>query len=151
MHLPMKLIVLSVGRLIRLLLVFFSSSDNFDYVKEMATEKLKNELPHYEKNNQINNIMKHATQLIFIQGKPGDYQLSKRFIDNFPNNGCVWKVSFSIPEKIRKMCDDDGAAGYFFDFTKISGEIKFSSILELEILRPDGSFVCKYFDDYIND
>lgn len=135
---------------------FFSSSDNFGYVKKMATEKLKDELPDYEKNNRINNIMKHSTQIIFTRGKPGDYESSRQFIDgfpsinNFPKNGCVWEVSFLIPEKIRKMCDDDSAAGYFFDFIKVNGEVKFSSILEQEILRPDGSFVCKYFDNYIN-
>ncbi len=82
-----------------LVIDFFSSSDNFDYVKKMATEKLKNELPHYEKINRINNIIRHSTQVMFIQGKSSDYQLSKHFMDNFPNNGCVWKISFSIPEK----------------------------------------------------
>ena len=123
----------------------------------MSSEKLKNELPYYEKNNQINNVMKHATQIIFSRGKTGDYQSSKQFIDNypninnFPNNGCVWEISFVTPEKIRKMCDDDGAAGYFFSFTKTNGEIKFSSILEMEILRPDGSYVCKGFDSYIKE
>lgn len=90
----MELIVLHVEKLIRLLLVFFSS-DNFEYVKKMAAEKLKNELPYYEKNNQINNVMKHASQIILSRGKSGDYKSSKQFIDdypninNFPNNGCV--------------------------------------------------------------
>ncbi|MFY2740048.1 hypothetical protein [Pseudocitrobacter faecalis] len=136
---------------------FYSSSDNFGYVKQMAAEKLKNELQYYEKNNQINNVMKHATQIIFSRGNPGDDQSSKQFIDNypnmnnFPNNGCVWEVSFLTPEKIRKMCDDNGASGYFFSFTKMNNEIKFSSILEMEILRPDGSYVCKGFDSYIRE
>ncbi|BAT43784.1 TPA: hypothetical protein RY409_001180 [Escherichia albertii] len=145
------------GEIDSLVTGFFSSSDNFGYVKKMATEKLKDKLPYYEENNQINNIMKHATQIIFNRGYPGDYESSKQFIDNypninnFPNNGCVWKVTFLTPEKIRKMCDDDGAAGYFFGFIKINGEIKFSSILGMEILRPDGSFVCKGFDRYMKE
>ncbi|MEB4677390.1 hypothetical protein MXL54_21760 [Enterobacteriaceae bacterium G50] len=82
------------GEIISLVTGFFSS-DNFEYVREMAAEKLKNELPYYEKNNQINNVMKHATQIILSRGKSGDYNSSKQFIDdypninNFPNNGCV--------------------------------------------------------------
>ncbi len=44
-----------------------------------------------------------------------------------------------------------GLRGIFFSFTKMNNEIKFSSILEMEILRPDGSYVCKGFDSYIRE
>ncbi len=58
-------------------------------------------------------------------------------------NICVWTVSFSLPEPMRKKCDDDGAYGYFIDFKKINGKMvlyKFSSLFDP---LSDGSLACK--------
>ncbi|HFS5791132.1 TPA: hypothetical protein ACH0S9_001736, partial [Citrobacter werkmanii] len=122
---------------------FLSTLDERDYLGVVATDKLKSELHNYEGINKIDVIMKHSTEVTFKEGKRGDYQSSKNIIGKFPVNGCVWQISFATPQSIRKMCDDNGAAGYSFDFIKINGEIKLNNILELETLLPDGTFSCK--------
>lgn len=43
----------------------------------------------------------------------------------YPNQKvCVWELEFSLPEKIRKLCDDDGIYGYGFNFRKNKGHIE---------------------------
>lgn len=129
---------------------FLSAPDGGGYLVGVATDKLKSEFHNYEGINKIDVIMKHSTEVTFKEGKPGDYHSSKDFIGKFPVNECVWQISFATPQAIRDMCDDNGAAGYSFDFIKINGEIKLNNILELETLLPDGTFSCKAFNDYMN-
>ncbi|WP_258034280.1 maltose transporter permease [Pectobacterium odoriferum] len=64
-------------------------------------------------------------------------------------NTCVWTVSFSLPESMRKKCDDDGAYGYFINFKKINGKIVLYSFMSFFDPLPDGILACKVANKFM--
>lgn len=115
-----------------------------------ATEDVKDNINEFEGVKYLDKIIIHSTEIDFDAGPVGDYVSSTRTVGGGPEAGCVWNVSFLSPKKIRKMCDDDGAAGYYFDFTKVNGKVKLTNAMEMEETLDDGSFACRAYNDYIN-
>ncbi|WP_253260330.1 maltose transporter permease [Pectobacterium odoriferum] len=64
-------------------------------------------------------------------------------------NTCVWTVSFSLPESMRKKCDDDGAYGYFINFKKTNGKIVLYSFISFFDPLPDGILACKVANKFM--
>jgi hypothetical protein len=61
----------------------------------------------------------------------------------------VWEITLSLPEKIRKLCDDDGAYGYFLDFRKRYGKIELYSFNDITEQFSDGHYACEKVNNYL--
>ncbi|HCR5625860.1 TPA: hypothetical protein OO218_004230 [Shigella boydii] len=81
-----------------------------------------------------NSARTHSSEVISIMRYPD-------------NKECVQIVTVRLPEKIRKMCDVQGAFGYFFDFEKIDGVIKLTNFLSVGVYK-DGTY-CEELDKYM--
>ena len=129
---------------------FFSASENSDFLRKTATEKVAKQLDRYTFLLKNSSIIKKSTEIDFGWGSAQSLDMPSKTSQSFPAGSvCIWDVSFSLPENVRKMCDDDGAYGYFFNFRKIDGKLHLYSTLELIDSLSDTTLACEKMNEYL--
>ncbi|MBS0967813.1 hypothetical protein JK232_02795 [Nissabacter archeti] len=127
-----------------------NESISSDILKEMAIENLQESFDQYSYLRSNNLIIARSNEVVFGWGGGKNFNMPSEYSKEFPEEGiCVWEITFSLPEYVRRMCDDDGAYGYFFNFRKEDGVMKLNSIVDIIDELPNGEVACKKMSDYL--
>ncbi|WNT65339.1 hypothetical protein [Shigella boydii] len=130
------------------------TNNGLQYIEDTSLNKLKNNVFSIFEENE--DIIKLSTEVVYRKKNSARTHFSEVIsIMRYPDNKeCVQIVTVRLPEKIRKMCDDQGAFGYyffffffFFDFEKIDGVIKLTNFLSVGVYK-DGTY-CEELDKYM--
>lgn len=129
---------------------FSLAKDKYSFLKKIANKTVD---VYFEKNALLknsNSMIAAATEISYGWGESIGPGVPSSSSANFPDNkSCVWIVSLSLPEKIRRQCDDDGAYGYFLDFRKREGKIELYSFNDITEQLSDGKYACDKINGYL--
>ncbi|MDU3299994.1 MAG: sugar ABC transporter permease [Enterobacter ludwigii] len=118
-------------------------------LKNLAIDSIKSDLVSEDFYTNDNVTLRNVSEVDYRWSKDSKVANLSNSAKSFPEgNVCVRLVMFSLPEKIRMKCDDDGAYGYFFDFKKKSGAVILSDF-DSEVSYSGAVLSCKAANKYL--
>lgn len=156
--------------LFSVLLLFCSSAfanecitkTDVDFLKKVFISNDKNGLIALASNGVKHNIindevfknksitLKSLSEITYAWGRKRNGGSPFHLSLKFPGQKlCVWRVTFTLPKKIREQCDDDGAYGYFINFIKIGNSLKLSDFTSLFVVLDDGTLACSSANEFM--
>lgn len=120
-------------------------------LKAMALDQTKSDILSDQLLNDDNSTLSNISEVYYGWGKDkysghaSEYG-SKRFPTD---NICVWRLLFTLPQKMSMKCDDGGIYGYFIDFKKVNGNIVIYDFTSLFNVLPNGTLACEAANDFM--
>ncbi|HFZ8993327.1 TPA: sugar ABC transporter permease [Citrobacter freundii] len=120
----------------------FRSNDK-NGLMTLVSKEIKDEVISDDVLKNKNSTLKNISEITYAWGQKRNDGSPSHLSVKFPDEKiCVWRVTFTLPKNIREQCDDDGAYGYFMNFTKIGNSLKLSDFTSLFDVMDDGTLAC---------